>query len=70
MWDRHRLVRAGRRGDTLDGRFWIETAALSLLCGTLIAVAIRVTGRETEILVAAALAGMIKLFMVADRSSR
>ncbi|HWL93113.1 MAG TPA: hypothetical protein VNT79_06235 [Phycisphaerae bacterium] len=51
----------------LDWKFWAETAALSLCFGALIAGAIRLTGREIEVVLFAAAAGLIKIATLVAR---
>lgn len=62
-----RSLRSRRREKKFDWRFWAETAALSLFFGATIAVAIRLTGRELEVVLVALAAGLIKIASVVAR---
>lgn len=60
-WHGQPICRDHRGNKALGMRFWLETATLSLLFGGMIGLAIRLTGRETEVIAVALAVGLIKL---------
>jgi hypothetical protein len=53
----------------MDLRFWLEVVGLSVLFGSIIVAAIKLTGRETEVIMFAILLGMAKLASLMSHNS-